>query len=214
MFVGIRVYTLQYFSWYATKALHEDMIKKVLNAPINLYFDVTPIGRILNKFSKDLSMIELQLGWQIGSVFVCFFFALTIIIMSAIVVYWILLILPILLFISAKIYTYSINSYRETTRIESLTKSPLLSFLSESCNGAPTIRAFGKQKAFIKENNKLLNNNILAITWQTGVSQWFALRLDLVSIVIMAFACAFCIVNRNTVSPVFLGMMLSNILIL
>lgn len=34
------------------------MIKKVLNAPINLYFDITPIGRILNKFSKDLSAVE------------------------------------------------------------------------------------------------------------------------------------------------------------
>jgi len=146
------------------------MIQKVLNAPINLYFDVTPIGRILNKFSKDLSMIELQLGWQIGSTFVCFFMALTIIIMSVIVVQWILLILPVLLFISAKIYRHSINAYRETTRIESLTKSPLLSFLSESCMGAPTIRAFGKQSDFIKENYRLLNNNILAITWQTGVS--------------------------------------------
>lgn len=61
--VCIRVYSIQFFSWNATKKLHEDMIKKVLNAPINLYFDVTPIGRILNKFSKDLSVLELQLGW-------------------------------------------------------------------------------------------------------------------------------------------------------
>ena len=63
LFVLIRVYAIQYYSWYATKKLHEDMIKKVLNAPINLFFDVTPIGRILNKFSKDLSVLELQLGW-------------------------------------------------------------------------------------------------------------------------------------------------------
>ena len=163
--VCIRVYSIQFFSWNATKKLHEDMIKKVLNAPINLYFDVTPIGRILNKFSKDLSVLELQLGWQIGSVLICFFMSLSIIIMSAIVVQWILILLPILFYICAKIYKHSINAYRETTRIESLTKSPLLSFLAETCSGAPTIRAFGKQKEFIKENNKHLNHNILAITW-------------------------------------------------
>jgi len=52
--VYARVFTLQYSSWHATKRIHEDMVKYVLNAPINLYFDVTPIGRILNKFSKDL----------------------------------------------------------------------------------------------------------------------------------------------------------------
>ena len=140
--------------------------------------------------------------------------SLAIIIMSAMVVQWILVLLPVLFFICAKIYTHSIAAYRETTRIESLTKSPLLSFLAETCSGAPTIRAFGKQKEFIKENNKHLNNNILAITWQTGVTQWFSLRLDLVSIIILTFACAFCIVYRSTVNPVFLAMLLSNILIL
>jgi ABC-type multidrug transport system fused ATPase/permease subunit len=42
-------------NWKATKKLHRDMIRATLNAPVNLYYDVTPIGRILNKFSKDLS---------------------------------------------------------------------------------------------------------------------------------------------------------------
>ena len=45
-------------SWTAAKAIHREMLKKVLNAPINLYFDVTPIGRILNRFSKDLNVVE------------------------------------------------------------------------------------------------------------------------------------------------------------
>ncbi len=43
------------------------MLSKVFNAPINLYFDVTPIGRILNKFSKDLSGIEREFGWEVGN---------------------------------------------------------------------------------------------------------------------------------------------------
>jgi len=43
------------------------MLKKVLNAPIDLYFDVTPIGRILNKFSKDLTGIEREFAWEVGN---------------------------------------------------------------------------------------------------------------------------------------------------
>jgi len=43
------------------------MLYRVLNAPINLYFDVTPIGRILNKFSKDLSGIEREFSWDVGN---------------------------------------------------------------------------------------------------------------------------------------------------
>ena len=43
------------FNFRAITNIHKDMIHKVLHAPINTYFDVTPIGRILNKFSKDLN---------------------------------------------------------------------------------------------------------------------------------------------------------------
>jgi ABC-type multidrug transport system fused ATPase/permease subunit len=48
------------FSWKATKKLHREMIKAVSKAPVNLFFDCTPIGRILNKFSKDLSTLETE----------------------------------------------------------------------------------------------------------------------------------------------------------
>ena len=45
----------------ASRALHNGLLKNVLAAPINTYFDVTPIGRILNRFSKDLDQIDSQL---------------------------------------------------------------------------------------------------------------------------------------------------------
>ncbi len=58
MFTGIRVAVVTLFGWYGTRKLHKEMISKVMNAPINLYFDVTPVGRILNRFTKDLSVAE------------------------------------------------------------------------------------------------------------------------------------------------------------
>lgn len=45
-------------AWKASKIIHKHILNRVLNAPINLYFDITPIGRILNRFSKDLSILE------------------------------------------------------------------------------------------------------------------------------------------------------------
>ena len=142
--VFLRCYAINTSSWFATKKLHEDMVRRVLKAPINLYFDVTPIGRILNKFSKDLSVIELQLASTIGSALVQICLIISIVIVSAVVVIWVLLLLPIMLFLAVLVYRYSINGIRELTRIESLTKSPLLSFLSETYSGSSTIRAFKK----------------------------------------------------------------------
>ena len=40
------------------------MIDKVVHAPVNLYFDVTPIGRIMNKFSKDLDSLSIRFGGE------------------------------------------------------------------------------------------------------------------------------------------------------
>lgn len=58
LFTAMRASTSLGFTWRAGRKLHRDMVTHVLGAPINLYFDVTPTGRILNRFSKDLSAIE------------------------------------------------------------------------------------------------------------------------------------------------------------
>ena len=58
MGIVLRATVNQVFSWYATRKLHRHMISKILRAPVNLYFDTTPIGRILNRFSKDLNVME------------------------------------------------------------------------------------------------------------------------------------------------------------
>lgn len=62
-----------YFCWHAGKLLHTEMITRILNAPVNLYFDVTPIGKSLNKFSKDLNQLEDGLGYQVGAMTVLFY---------------------------------------------------------------------------------------------------------------------------------------------
>lgn len=58
LFTYMRTGVLQLSGWYAARTIHREMLGRVMNAPINLYFDITPIGRILNRFSKDLSVIE------------------------------------------------------------------------------------------------------------------------------------------------------------
>ena len=114
---------------------------------------MTPIGRILNRFSKDLSAVERELSWLFGSLLAMVYQTLSVIIVAVIVVKWILILLPLLIYISFKLYTSSIRSIRETTRVESLTKSPLLSFFGETFNGASTIRTFKRSTDFIKKNN-------------------------------------------------------------
>jgi ABC-type multidrug transport system fused ATPase/permease subunit len=73
LFTFMRVAVLVFTGWKASKLIHNHMLNKVLNAPINLYFDITPIGRILNRFSKDLSILETQFFWPLGGFLVCLY---------------------------------------------------------------------------------------------------------------------------------------------
>jgi ABC-type multidrug transport system fused ATPase/permease subunit len=58
LFTFLRNAVLVLTGWSAAKIIHQQMLNRVINAPINLYFDITPIGRILNRFSKDLSIMD------------------------------------------------------------------------------------------------------------------------------------------------------------
>ena len=42
----------------ASRTIHNDMIKTIFKAPINLFFEMNPTGSIMNRFSKDLAIID------------------------------------------------------------------------------------------------------------------------------------------------------------
>jgi len=119
------------------------MIYHLFRAPINLFFDVTPIGRIMNKFSKDMSGLDRNTAFLVGTFFQNLYNALFVMIISCIAVIWIIFVIPVIAIGALVVYAYSISAFREMTRIESLSRSPILSYISETLSGASTIRAFG-----------------------------------------------------------------------
>lgn len=139
------------------------MIRRVLRAPVNLYFDTTPIGRILNKFSKDLNQVEASYGWIMGTIWALVFTLLQTLVIAIVALPWVAFLLPVLVLISWSIIRRAKVAIKESVRLVSTTKSPLISFLGETITGSSTIRAYGKTDEFIEGNKQFLNNNILAI---------------------------------------------------
>jgi ATP-binding cassette subfamily C (CFTR/MRP) protein 1 len=76
---------------------------------------------------------------------------------------WFILILPLIFILSLFIVRRAARSIKETVRVYSTTKSPILSYLGETISGASTIRAFGMSEQFKQGFFNLLNNNILAM---------------------------------------------------
>ena len=116
------------FSIYGTRKIHNDLITRVVRAPINLFFDVTPIGRILNKFSKDLRELEDGMALHAGWILNVTVEITSVIIVSFMVVKWVMLIVPIVFYFAYRTFRRILGSRRELARIHSITRSPMLSF--------------------------------------------------------------------------------------
>ena len=71
------------------------------------------------------------------------------------------------------------KTYRDLTRLGSVTHSPVMTHLSETLSGATTIRNFGKEEDFIKAFYEKIKFNMNAEFWKTAVRRWFSVRLEI-----------------------------------
>lgn len=143
-----------------------------------------------------------------------FYNTMSVVVVVGLAAPYVLIGLPFVIVAAVYFYRQSIGSYRETTRVQSVVKSPVLSFVSESISGTSTIRAFKKEKDFLKHCNSLLNQNIVAGLWASGVGNNFSLRIDLISCFVLTISTCFILIARHDIDPVYLSLMLTYILIL
>ena len=191
VFVICRVIILLLMSLRSARIAHDHILKLVLQGPINLFFDVTPIGKILNRFSKDLAVLDNNLCFNVGSFFSCFYQALASLIVCAVSCHWIIVAEVIMIVAGFILFKFTLKGYKETNRIESVTKSPLLSFLQETQTGGSVIRAFKREADFRLVNYELINKNTLANQMSTGVWTWYSIRMDLFCSFVLTVATAF-----------------------
>ena len=94
-----------------------------------------------------------------------------------------------------------VKSSRQLTRLESISKSPILSHFIESVNGASTIRAFRLTKQFIGDSQTKVGASVGNQYYNFAASRWFSVRIDSVANFVIFFAAFFAILNRETLSP-------------
>ena len=57
IFVLFGSFALAVAAIFASQRLHDNMLKNIMRSPMSFY-DTTPLGRILNRFSKDIYTID------------------------------------------------------------------------------------------------------------------------------------------------------------
>lgn len=171
----------------AAKNVFYAMLTRVLGAPMS-YFESTPMGRILNRFTYDTEVIDVTLT-QTMSMFLisCSWYIAGVCVMSAILPWMILAIVPVTL-----VYWLLLLHYRKSgsdlQRIDALSRSPLQALLSEGLDGAPSIRLFGKYSTFVERFHAAVNVNSAALLSFVTAQRWLGLRIELLGTVIVLVA--------------------------
>ncbi|KAG3071036.1 ABC transporter C family member 3 [Phytophthora cactorum] len=169
----------------SSQNMHDELFRRVLNAPVTRYFDVTPMGQILNRFSNDLDQMDSILPQEYQLLLQNASLAFGALVVSAFASYWIgVAYIPIFL-IFLYIGQYFKKSSREIKRLEGITRTPVYNLFSETLSGLDTIRAFRMDDDFTQKNRQVvdINANLYLTYW--AASRWLATRLDFLSVAII-----------------------------
>ena len=169
----------------ASFSSHKLLLSSLIHAPINLFYDITPAGRILNRLSKDMNTIDEHVGRTWGTCITNAFTCVGCMAMGLLYFPYLFLIVPLVVFPSRYISKIYINSARELTRLESISRSPILSHFQESLEGVKHIRVFNQSENFIKKNQEIIDMNCRINYSLTGCRLWMRLHSELVSALLM-----------------------------
>ncbi|XP_034411141.1 multidrug resistance-associated protein 4-like isoform X2 [Cyclopterus lumpus] len=197
----------------SAQALHNNMFSAVLRTPVH-FFDVNPIGRILNRFSKDISQIDSMLPITFVDFYQLFLQNVAVVAVAASVIPLILIPVIPLLVVFLYLRRFYLRTSRDVKRLESTTRSPVFSHLSSSLQGLWTIRALRAEdrlkKAF--DAHQDLHSEAWFLFLMT--SRWFALHLDSICAVLIAMSIFGCILLRDGLKAGEVGLVLTYVVTL
>lgn len=190
----------------ASVDLHRGLLKATLFAPV-AFFDVTPTGRILNRFSSDLLTVDEELSQSVSQGLNSVASVLSAIgaIAGATKGTFLLLLLPIAVFYRL-IQRFFKATNTSVARLESISRSPIYADFSQALNGLTSIRAYSEAPRFIATLESYVDANTIANVTQQIAGQWLAIRLDLIGALISVFMAVLAAAAPGFIPPGFLAL--------
>ncbi|XP_054712440.1 multidrug resistance-associated protein 1-like [Uloborus diversus] len=192
----------------ASIRFHRTMLWSVLRSPMS-FFDTTPIGRILNRFGKDINTVDVSVPLSLSNVMTAMVSAAGAVLIICVNHPIFLLILVPLGVVYLFLQFFYMATSRQVRRLHSVTMSPVLSFFSETASGTSTVRAFGAEFTFVDRQDKLIDTNCVVFLNTTLVNRWLGIRLQLMGGTIVLIAALLTVAQRGTSSAALVGLTLT-----
>uniref|UniRef100_A0A8D2B2M4 ATP binding cassette subfamily C member 8 n=1 Tax=Sciurus vulgaris TaxID=55149 RepID=A0A8D2B2M4_SCIVU len=186
--------TVEWTGLKVAKRLHRSLLSRIILAPMR-FFETTPLGSILNRFSSDCNTID----QHIPSTLECLSRS-TLLCVSALAV--ISYVTPVFLvaLLPLAVVCYFIQKYfrvasRDLQQLDDTTQLPLLSHFAETVEGLTTIRAFRYETRFQQKLLEYTDSNNIASLFLTAANRWLEVRMEYIGACVVLIAAATSISN-------------------
>ncbi|KAJ1943057.1 Transporter of the ATP-binding cassette (ABC), partial [Linderina pennispora] len=192
----------------ASQAIHTKLVRSIVHA-VPRFFDTTPLGRIVNRFARDMTLIDENAmdniaWWLMDTAGVLAVFAIIIAVTPAFI-----LVAVGISFVYMSIAYYYLAASRELKRLESTSMSPLMSLFGEMIQGTASIRAFGAQKYYIREALTRISAHCRPFYLVWATNRWLSLRVDWAGALVSFTCIVLALANMQNVDAALAGFVLS-----
>ncbi|NXU44715.1 MRP7 protein, partial [Drymodes brunneopygia] len=210
LFTIIRAFLFAYGALRAAAVIHDRLLQRVLKATVT-FFDTTPTGRILNRFSSDLYCVDDSLPFILNIFLANIYGLLGMLVIMTYGLPWIGLVLLPLAVVYYFIQRYYRFTSRELKRLYSVTLSPIYTHFSETLSGLSTIRAMRATKRFELENQLRLEQNQRCLFASNTVMEWLDIRLQMIGVAVVTAIAGIAIIQhqKQLGNPGLVGLALS-----
>ncbi|NXR48741.1 MRP7 protein, partial [Hippolais icterina] len=210
LFTIIRAFLFACGALRAAAVIHNRLLQRVLKATVT-FFDTTPTGRILNRFSSDLYCVDSSLPFILNIFLANIYGLLGMLVIMTYGLPWIGLVLLPLAVVYFFVQRYYRFTSRELKRLYSVTLSPIYTHFSETLSGLSTVRAMRATKRFELENQLRLEQNQRCLFASNTVMEWLDIRLQMIGVAVVTAIAGIAIIQhqKQLGNPGFVGLALS-----
>ncbi|KAG0272986.1 hypothetical protein BGZ95_011219 [Linnemannia exigua] len=179
----LQTIVLYFGSLRAARLLYKKLLMAVVRAPLR-FFDTTPVGRIMNRFSNDFETVDSSIANNFSQL-------LSLIISVSSIIIVLAYITPAFVFVAAVISVAYlavgkkyISTSRELKRLHSVSRSPIYSMFGETLAGLATIRAFSEQSRFMSDLLVKIDDSNRPFYFLWIANRWLSVRSDSIGAIV------------------------------
>ena len=209
--LGIMFYLLCYYTNTASKLLNLNATQKILHVPM-AFMDVSPLGRVLNRFTKDTDVLDNELVEQLRQFINPFCNVIGTIILCIIYIPWFAIAVPLIVLFYVVIANYYQASAREIKRLEATKRSLVYSHFNEVLSGKDLIKAYRVQDTVKEKLDRLIDSQNEAYFLTLVNQRWLGANLSILAFAIVFIVAMLCVFTVFHISAASTGLLLTYVI--